>query len=118
MIAPGQPALDTMPMADAVEDMGEGESVALADSWILFELFLGRLVIFDVRRAAMPCRLRQRCWAERVRWGSMACKAYRQSSSVSRVCLRHVTISASSAGVNTVERGRFFHFATVLGLIP
>jgi hypothetical protein len=130
MIALGQPLLNTMPMADAVEDMGEGESVALADSWIVFELFLGRLVIFDVRQAAMPRRLRQRCWAERVRWGSVACKAYRQSSSVSRVCLQHATIGASSAGVNTAECGcfgpigasltcvRFFHFATVLGLIP
>ena len=36
----------------------------------------------------MPSRCRHRCNDERVRCGMVACKAYRQSSSGTRVCLR------------------------------
>ena len=59
----------------------------------------------------------------------LLCRAYKQSSNDNSVCRRNVTQTASCSGVNTVECGtfgpmaaswtkrRFFHFATVLGLI-
>ena len=60
----------------------------------------------------------------------VACSAYRQSSSGSRVCLRKATTIASSSPDKTVERGsvgpvrrsatelRRFHFAIILWLTP
>lgn len=59
----------------------------------------------------------------------VACKAYSQSSSGSKVCFLKATMMASCATVSTVETGvgpiaayvvvvRLRHLATVLGLMP
>src|SRR5215218_81071 len=78
----------------------------------------------------LPCRCRQRCNDERVKCGMLSCKAYRQSSRGSSVCLRKATIAASSSALKIVECVvlgpmaasctvlRFFHLATVFGLMP
>jgi len=72
----------------------------------------------------------QGCRDERVKCGIVDCRVYKQSSSGNKVCLRNATMIASSSADNTVDVGsfgpvflsatelRFFHFATVLGLIP
>src|SRR6266576_965868 len=81
-------------------------------------------------RREMPCRFRQRCNDDRVRCGIVACSAYRQSSSGSKVCRRNATTIASSSIDSTVELGcfgpagrsatqlRLRHLATVFGLMP
>ena len=95
---------------------------------IAFELFLRGVSPARSGKRLMPCRVKHRWSAARVRWGRVACKAYRQSSSGSSVCRRNATISAFAAFVSTVEcgcfgpigaswtDGRVFHVATVLGL--
>ena len=59
----------------------------------------------------------------------LLCRAYRQSSSGSKVCRRNATHIASCSGVSAVEQGcvgpigaswtyvRFVHLATVFGLM-
>ena len=96
---------------------------------------LGSLSFFISGRRLISCRCKQRCSDERVRFGidscrAYSCRAYRQSSSGSRVCLRKATMSASSSLVKTVDMGTFGPIwrslallrlrllATVLGLIP
>ena len=63
-------------------------------------------------------------------WGMVGCRAYRQSSSGSKVCLRNATTTASSSADGTVDLGSFgpvgrsetevraLHLAIVLGLTP
>jgi hypothetical protein len=63
----------------------------------------------------MPCRCKQRCREERVKCGTLGCKAYRQSSSGSSMYLRKATIVASSSSVRTVERTSF---GPVVGKAP
>ena len=126
----GPPAAFSLEFALGGLDLGDVK-VEETDR-IALELGLGGLVTLDLRQAAdavAPWRRKQRCNDERVRCGIVACKAQRQSSSGSRVCLRKATTTASSSSDRTVEPGsfgpdrrsatdvRFFHLERVLGSI-
>ncbi len=53
----------------------------------------------------IPWRCRHRCRDERVRCETVGCRAYRQSSSGNKVCLRKATTTASSSADRTVDLG-------------
>ena len=92
------------------------------------EFAFGGGFAFDLRQPGDPVALRHRGRDERVRCGMVGCRAYRQSSSGNKVCLRKATTTASSSTDRTVDLGSFgpvgrsetegraFHLATVFGL--
>lgn len=69
-------------------------------------------------RRLMPCRFKQRCSDERVRFGILGCKAYKQSSSGKSVWRRKVTIITSCSLVKTVECGSCGPIGESLTLVP
>src|SRR3954468_21469043 len=74
---------------------------------IRLELFLCRLVAFDLSKTADPMPLQTTMHDERVRCGIVGWSAYKQSSSGRSVCRRKPTMTASSSIDSTVDRGSF-----------
>lgn len=66
----------------------------------------------------MPCRCKQRCNEDRGRRGMEGCRAYKKSSSGSKVRRRKATIIASSSLLRTVDLGSFGPVFNRLALSP